>query len=398
MNELCLMGASPRSLRKEILNYDETLTAYDGMSTDADIPHIHFLLCLASWASDINKELRVYLEKLDKGECDEVLGIDFKKMTRKEYWLKSGRLKRKMQDMKDIALKDFGLVYKLNGQEFKNVSDIYQKIEEGICEMVALLKEAKRKTLNAPIELFGKFYHKLANLLDEEPIITGYEEWRMSIGKLTFERLKEYQTKVVADFLCKGLFRPIFPPSNRELNQVKMEKVRDYLPSKYEFSADFEEQCALFRRFISWEDDVLKIDYDTYGKYLFRYFYQFTYEELVAFFALDKTLQLIHQDMAEIKPNETSLLPEVLATPEAMLLWKKVQQAGYVDEHYQPLISRTQAALLADAMAEKLGIREKWKVFEQLWNRKNIRSDYNDALSQRKALDFQDELKKIFAE
>ena len=97
-------------------------------------------------------------------------------------------------------------------------------------------------------------------------------------------------------------------------------------------------------------------------------------------------------------PTSISLpseLPEVLATPEAMILWKKVRQAGYVDEHYQPLISRTQAALLADAMAEKLGIREKWKVFEQLWNRKNIRSDYNDALCQRKALDFQDELKKI---
>ncbi len=89
-------------------------------------------------------------------------------------------------------------------------------------------------------------------------------------------------------------------------------------------------------------------------------------------------------------------LPEVLSTQEAMVLWQKVQQAAYVDDNYQPLISRTQAALLADAMAERLGIKEKWKVFEGLWNRKNMYHDYYQALDQRKTLFFRDEIKKIF--
>ena len=89
--------------------------------------------------------------------------------------------------------------------------------------------------------------------------------------------------------------------------------------------------------------------------------------------------------------------PEALSTEEAMALWKKVQRAGYVDADYQPLISRTQSALLADAMAERLGIREKWKVFEALWHRKYMRSDYNLALTRKQSLDFQDELKSVFA-
>ena len=89
-------------------------------------------------------------------------------------------------------------------------------------------------------------------------------------------------------------------------------------------------------------------------------------------------------------------MPEPLATKEAMALWKKVQDAGYVDANYQPLISRTQAALLADVMAERLGIKEKWKAFEALWNRKYMRSDYNLALTQQQSLDFQDELKSLF--
>ena len=96
------------------------------------------------------------------------------------------------------------------------------------------------------------------------------------------------------------------------------------------------------------------------------------------------------------KENGTGELPDELATDKAMALWRKAQQAGYVDEHYQPLISRTQAALLADAMAERLGIKEKWKVFEALWHRKYMRSDYNLALTRKGSLDFQDELKQLF--
>ena len=92
----------------------------------------------------------------------------------------------------------------------------------------------------------------------------------------------------------------------------------------------------------------------------------------------------------------TKGLPEVLATEEAMRLWEKARQAGYVDECYQPLISRTQSALLADAMAERLGIKEKWKAFEELWNRKYMRNDYNLALTQRQSYKFQDDLKQLF--
>ena len=89
-------------------------------------------------------------------------------------------------------------------------------------------------------------------------------------------------------------------------------------------------------------------------------------------------------------------LPAMLCTPEAMTLWKKAQSVGYVDANNQPLISRTQAALLADAMAKRLGIKDKWKVFEVLWNRKNMYKDYYQSLGQQQSLSFQDRLKQLF--
>jgi len=91
-------------------------------------------------------------------------------------------------------------------------------------------------------------------------------------------------------------------------------------------------------------------------------------------------------------PEKEHVIPEVLAGSE---LWHKVQQAGLVDADGLPTVSRPEAALLADMLAERLGIANKWKFFEKLWRRNNMRSDYNTALDQRKSLEFQERLKHI---
>ena len=93
-----------------------------------------------------------------------------------------------------------------------------------------------------------------------------------------------------------------------------------------------------------------------------------------------------------LNDNENKEVPEVLASSE---LWERVKDEGLVDENNMPTISRPEAALLADMLAEKLGIGNKWKLFEKLWNRNNMRNDYNTALEQRKSLKFQEKLKNI---
>ncbi len=49
---------------------------------------------------------------------------------------------------------------------------------------------------------------------------------------------------------------------------------------------------------------------------------------------------------------DTPTLPASLCTEQAMVLWRKAQAAGWIDDNYQPLLSRTQAALLANYMAD----------------------------------------------
>ena len=97
-----------------------------------------------------------------------------------------------------------------------------------------------------------------------------------------------------------------------------------------------------------------------------------------------------------LESPEPPELPEPLATPEAMGLWQKAQQAELVDDNYQPLISNTQSALLANEMSKILKIRNKWKVYEKFWGRRKMYQDYYKAFNQKQSIGFQEELKKLF--
>ena len=98
-----------------------------------------------------------------------------------------------------------------------------------------------------------------------------------------------------------------------------------------------------------------------------------------------------------LESPEPPELPAPLATPEAMVLWQKAQQADYVNEQFQPLLSRPLSAILAFEMAKRLGIKDKWKIFEKLWNRRNMYRDYYTSLNQNQSLEFREKLKAVLA-
>lgn len=111
--------------------------------------------------------------------------------------------------------------------------------------------------------------------------------------------------------------------------------------------------------------------------------------------SIDKVGMLRMDEVKVADIPETADVPAELDTPRAHELWQKAMAQGWVDAAWQPLLSRPMAALLADRMAEVLGIATKWKVFEQLWRRKNMRNDYNTALSQQQCDDYMKNFKRI---
>ena len=106
------------------------------------------------------------------------------------------------------------------------------------------------------------------------------------------------------------------------------------------------------------------------------------------------------------QPAQKGVLPPKLASGRAMFMWRILQQEGLIDDDYQPVgLSRTMSALLANDMITRLsteterllGIDDKWKPFEQLWDRSNMKADYNHAMSLVKARPFLDSLNRLLA-
>ena len=74
-------------------------------------------------------------------------------------------------------------------------------------------------------------------------------------------------------------------------------------------------------------------------------------------------------DSPQSDTDETAVLPDVLCTPQAEALLAKLCDAGMLDAHWQPVgLTFSEKGTLIDYIAEKLGIRSKWKLFGTLWN------------------------------
>ena len=68
-------------------------------------------------------------------------------------------------------------------------------------------------------------------------------------------------------------------------------------------------------------------------------------------------------------------LPEQYEALTTSAPWQRAQEAGLIGADNQPTGTRTEAALLANVLAAKLHIANKWKFFEALWLCNNMRGD-----------------------
>ena len=84
------------------------------------------------------------------------------------------------------------------------------------------------------------------------------------------------------------------------------------------------------------------------------------------------------EQLVEQSPASNSGLTEDLTglfTPEAQVLWQRLRDEGFIVADGYALaegVSANQAAYIADRMAEKLQIKKKWKLFQQLWGIPNL--------------------------
>lgn len=87
-----------------------------------------------------------------------------------------------------------------------------------------------------------------------------------------------------------------------------------------------------------------------------------------------------------------------LLSEAAAVYWKRLEEKGFVDKAHQllPSTTRLEAAYIAELFAEQLGIKAKWKTFEDFWGINNLAQEKYHSLESGKSPSREKVINEIF--
>ena len=267
------------------------------------------------------------------------------------------------------------------------------------------LGELNHSLLDAPVEYYQHFY----DLCHEKE---GTEKARVNFKKFKCKCMYKDDLLRSMLFFQQKIFYIFY-----EMDILRFDDCPLQEPHSRKFKFDFEQLCneanetpatikfcrCMNHYLIMPDKYTIHLNTAKLGKYLFEYYPKFTYDDFFAIAYLEESLNLYNQKMKEdgfldAEPKDETGV-NILKQPAAMVLWEKLQKAGYVNEHLKPLpdISNTQMSIIADEFCRFLMIKTKWTLFEDLWETKNLRTYYNKITYTDYFDDFRKNLKEILA-
>ena len=361
-----------KNLRKFIKNLDSAFKMYNGRFDFDNEDNV--FLCGYGFLLNTDHcidSIEQYLSNFKISECKEPLGFDIQLQKCKNRLLNYSRIQKDLEVYGSRSLDSYG--YKYNDTPIATAHDMGLLIEANVKKIKTLLDALYNKVvLEADDKFFEAYYLMFKNKVDVASLKNEFDVWKMKNGVLSIEILREYQALVTADALKAGVLRFERNPTKREMSQLQMDYLKNLLPFDYQLPADFDRTCAKFRRFSSWDDLILKLNYGLYGKYIFSNWRRLDYNSVMSFAEMDVRLELIHKEM--VKLMQRAIPKSSITVSDADKYWLRLIDAGFVDNNHQllPGTSRKHAMYIAELFADKLGLKSKWKYFEELWQINNL--------------------------
>ena len=219
-----------------------------------------------------------------------------------------------------------------------------------------------------------------------------FDEWKedQCYGTPSLEDIVDYALEKLVHMFNKGVFsarvehiqRTTRYPGEFDFEQLDVDaESRKLIYKNY----------AVLRKLVDYTDGFLVVNAARVG----QHFYASRREEKAK---ANRTNFLKYMHKIQQESEDSSLLPDVLATGMAMKYWKRLQKAGFVDEHYQlsPTTTRKQAMYIADVFSDKLQMRSKWKPFQELWHINNLAQEKWEMQETGKSPARSEEIDKIF--
>ena len=240
------------SLNKFIRNLDESKSAYDDIEVDDPGVRCPFVASMVKWAHLANYRLIDYLEKISRGECDEVLTLNFAKFCNKDHWL-SGRIGSDMMAYSDKPLKE----YLIFGAADQTSMDLYRSYESNVTELAENLKKVK-STFNQP-ELYENLMQQMGEQYAEHDVAYEYEQMKDHYVEPSLNDYLKMQVKACVEFLKSGMLNDILSISNEDAEDVDEEKLHKMLDPDYTKPDNLKKLWAKLKKFIVLRGDVMLV-------------------------------------------------------------------------------------------------------------------------------------------
>ena len=233
-----------------------------------------------------------------------------------------------------------------------------------------------------------------------------FEEWKdfECNGHPQLEHVEDYRTEKLLHLFEKGALASSvehIQRAKRYPGEVDFDQLDDDHPLKKTAHKHY----AALRKLVDYSDGCLVVDPVRVG----RHFYACRKDanakaNRTNFLKYMHKVALAQEEMrglqASQEATESCALPDVLATEPAMKYWRRLQASGFVDETCQLLsdTTRKQAMYIADVFSDRLQMRSKWKVFQDLWHINNLAQEKWEMQETGKTPARADEIDAIFAE
>ena len=296
-------------LVKQILEFYEAVD--DWCKLPPDVSN-RFVLGKAAWVlntvCDLNSHLEERIEEIKNGVIRDPFYCNF--------WIKrcqylnhrGGALEKFLTEHSDFPVSQLQTVVIIKGHTINYFNDFIWAIKEELETMNQQLDTIKELIIKLDPAVYGNYFRNCMKECEEMTVTTAYRIWVQNNQPLTIDKLKTKLTETIAKALIAGIMKHDTPPTRRELQQVDMEQVIQELPADYELPDDFNKHWAQFCRYTFWDGDILRFDYNKYGRYGSCHHDEFTEEERYAVYELDKTQLLIRQDMEKLLPEQAQKL------------------------------------------------------------------------------------------
>ena len=293
-------------LVKQILEFYEAVDDWCKLQPDESNGVV---LGKAAWVlntvSDINSHLEERIEEIRNGVIRDPFYCNFWKKRCRYLNHRGGALEAFLTKHGDFPVSQLQTVIIIKGHTINYFNDFIWAIKEELEKLNQQLDTIKEYIIKLDPAAYGNYFRNCMDECEEMTVTTSYRIWVQNNLPLTIEKLRTKLTETIAKALIAGIMEHDTPPTRRELQQVDVEQVIQELPADYELPDDFKKRWAQFCRYTYWDGDILRFDYNKYGRYGCCHRDEFTEEERYAVYELDKTQLLIRQDMEKLLPEQT---------------------------------------------------------------------------------------------